>query len=170
VNTSVIHNTYVQNVSYGSNHTSFNGGPGGISARPTSQETALARQHQQASTQAPRAQAAAPNTAGRNSAKPTNVASARPQAAPAAMNRPAPQARAAAHETAATPAANRAAPQERQQPARAAATSRPVPQQHQQAARAAAPSRPAAQQRAQSRPSPAQHAAAGKPEGKEERK
>ena len=47
VNTTVIHNTYNQNVSYGSNRTSFNGGPGGISARPSSAETATARQHGQ---------------------------------------------------------------------------------------------------------------------------
>src|SRR6202046_4332314 len=47
VNTSVIHNTYSQKVSYGSNRTSFNGGPGGISARPRAGETAMARQHGQ---------------------------------------------------------------------------------------------------------------------------
>jgi hypothetical protein len=44
VNTSVIHNTYSQNVGNGSNNrTSFNGGPGGIGARPSAAETATAR-------------------------------------------------------------------------------------------------------------------------------
>src|SRR5580692_10186748 len=39
VNTTVIHNTYVQNVRANNNHISFNGGPGGTSARPSSAET-----------------------------------------------------------------------------------------------------------------------------------
>src|SRR5580693_8365944 len=44
VNTSVIHNTYSQNVGNGGNNrTSFNGGPSGTSARPSSAETATAR-------------------------------------------------------------------------------------------------------------------------------
>src|SRR5580698_5312991 len=40
VNTSVIHNTYVQKVSYSSNRTSFNGGAG-IAVRPTASETTM---------------------------------------------------------------------------------------------------------------------------------
>jgi hypothetical protein len=47
VNTTVIHNTYVQKVSYSSNRTSFNGGAG-TTARPTAAETTMARQHGQA--------------------------------------------------------------------------------------------------------------------------
>ena len=48
VNTTVIHNTYNQGVANrGNNRTSFNGGPGGVSARPSSAETAMSRQHNQ---------------------------------------------------------------------------------------------------------------------------
>src|ERR1700728_494537 len=47
VNTTVIHNTYNQTVvNRGNNRTSFNG-PGGIAARPSSAEAAMARQHNQ---------------------------------------------------------------------------------------------------------------------------
>jgi WXXGXW repeat (2 copies) len=52
VNTTVVHNTYVDRtvtVNNTNNHTSFNGGPGGISARPTAQEeTAVRERHVQA--------------------------------------------------------------------------------------------------------------------------
>jgi hypothetical protein len=84
VNTSVIHNTYSQRVSYGSNRTSFNGGPGGVSARPSEGEAAMARQHGQ-SASVPAAQQRA--TAGgqvparqatENRGRPTNTAAARP--------------------------------------------------------------------------------------------
>ena len=51
INTTIIHNTYNQTVinNANSNRTSFNGGPGGINARPTAQEQMAAReQHMQA--------------------------------------------------------------------------------------------------------------------------
>jgi hypothetical protein len=159
VNTSVIHNTYVQQVSYGTNHASFNG-PGGVSARPTSQQATLARQHQQASFQAPRAQTAAGNTgAGRTFGQPARVAAARPAAAPAERNRP--QAQSSPRQSVPRPqmsqrAAPQAAPQQRPQQVRAAAPSRQAPQQRPQPqTRAAAPQRAPAQAR---------------PQGKEERK
>ncbi len=48
VNTTVIHNTYINrtvinNTTINNNHTSFNGGPNGISARPTPREEAFAK-------------------------------------------------------------------------------------------------------------------------------
>ncbi len=46
VNTSVIHNTYSRSVTVNNNHTSFNG-QGGIAVRPTAQETAAGRGHEQ---------------------------------------------------------------------------------------------------------------------------
>ena len=49
VNTTIIHNTYVNNTVVNNttivNHTSFNGGPHGISARPTAAEVAAGREH-----------------------------------------------------------------------------------------------------------------------------
>src|ERR1700728_1470985 len=87
VNTTVIHNTYVQNVTNNNNHTSFNGGPGGISARPSSAETATARAHgqtaaapaaQQRSSNAGPAQARQATVANREA--PVNAAAARPAA------------------------------------------------------------------------------------------
>ncbi len=55
VNKTVIHNTYVDRtviVNNTSNHTSFNGGPGGVSARPSPQEEAAVRErHVQATTE-----------------------------------------------------------------------------------------------------------------------
>ena len=47
VNKTVIHNTYVDRtviVNNTNNHTSFNGGPGGVSARPSAQEEAAVRE------------------------------------------------------------------------------------------------------------------------------
>ena len=58
VNTTVVHNTYVDktvivnNRTVGNNRTSFNGGPGGISARPTAQEeSAMRDKHVQATSE-----------------------------------------------------------------------------------------------------------------------
>jgi hypothetical protein len=55
VNTTVIHNTYVDRtviVNHNTTRTSFNGGPGGIAARPTAQEQSFSRkQHIQATAQ-----------------------------------------------------------------------------------------------------------------------
>ena len=76
VNTSVIHNTYNQAVAnHGNNRTSFNGGPGGISARPTSQEAAAAQAHHSAPVQMAHQQAAPPRA--------NAVAQNRPAAHPA---------------------------------------------------------------------------------------
>jgi hypothetical protein len=150
VNTTVIHNTYSQNVSYGSNRTSFNGGPGGISARPSSAETATARAHGQGGS-APAAQQRA------SAGGPTQAKQATAAARPAAK----PEERQAA-------AAPRAAPQQEPRQVasnRSTAPARPAPQQEQrpQATRAAAPQQHAA--------APQQHAAAARPAPeREERK
>jgi len=122
VNTTVIHNTYHQTVvNRGSNRTSFNGGPGGISVRPSAAETSTAREHNQPSS-APVAheQARQVTTASRPAAntraaeQPSQHARPEPQPKQVASNRspapsshPAPQARqethAAAPEHAAAP-------------------------------------------------------------------
>src|SRR6202167_4498654 len=81
VNTSVSHNTYTQTVANNNNRTSFNGGPGGISARPSSAETATAREHGQAAS-APAAQA---RTA---SAGPTQARKARAGSRESPVRRP----------------------------------------------------------------------------------
>src|SRR5580704_681136 len=87
VNTTVIHNTYVQKVSYTTNRTSFNGGTGGTTARPSAAETTMARQHGQAAAvpaaqqkMAARGQSAVKaNT--ENHGQPANTAAARPATA-----------------------------------------------------------------------------------------
>src|SRR6266853_6966443 len=65
VDVTVVHNTYNTTVinNNTNNHVSYNGGPGGMSAQPTSTEMAAARQHhvQMTSTQAQRQQAASTN-------------------------------------------------------------------------------------------------------------
>jgi hypothetical protein len=146
VNTTVIHNTYSQNVTVNNNHTSFNGA-GGIGARPSSEQTAMARQHNQP--------AAAANY-GRPAALPAS-ASSRTVEAPNHVA------------TRATPSAARPE-QERQ-----AVAARPAPQPARQVAsnRSEAPSRPAPQQQRPqaTRAAAPEHAAAPRPEGgKEERK
>ena len=86
VNVSVIHNVYnttVVNNYNQSNHVSYNGGEGGINARPTSQEEAAAHQRHlpPASTQVQHAQAARGNPefrASSNHGKPPVAATARP--------------------------------------------------------------------------------------------
>jgi hypothetical protein len=185
VNTTVIHNTYTQNVTNNNNHTSFNGGPGGISARPSAAETVTARAHGQGAS-APAAQQRA-STGGPTQARQATEA-ARPEAA---NNRSAePQGRPAAHTTtpsAARPeerqaaSAPRAAPQQAQRAApqqepkqvasnRSTAPSRPAPEQRPQATRAAAPQQHAAAPQ-QYAAAPQQHAAPAKPaEGREEKK
>jgi hypothetical protein len=189
VNTSVIHNTYNQNVSYGNNRTSFNGA-GGISARPSSEQTAMARQHNQPAAAAnygrpasapvaqQRAVAGGPTQARQtteNHGRPANTEAARPAATQAsASNRsPEPQNRMA---TRATPTSARPEPEHQ------AAAARPAPQQTRAASpqpvrqvasnRSEAPSRPAPQQQRPqaTRAAAPEHAAAAKPEGKEERK
>ncbi len=183
VNTTVIHNTYNQNVSYGNNRTSFNGA-GGISARPSSEQTAMARQHNQPAANPvaqQRAAAGGPIQARQstqNQGRPANTETARPAAAPAsASNRNAElQTR-----TATRPAPSAARPEQEHQ----AAASRPAPQQTHAASpqpvrqiasnRSEAPSsRPAPQQQQQRVQAPRaaapEHAAAARPEGKEGRK
>jgi hypothetical protein len=134
VNTTVIHNTYNQTiVNSGNNRTSFNGGPGGISARPSSAETATAREHNQPASM----------PAAQQRAEPGRQATARPApVAASANNRSAePQNRVA---TRATPTA--AKPEERQAPV-ARATPQPAQQPRQVANnRTSAPSHPAPQQ------------------------
>ena len=154
VNTSVIHNTYIQKVSYGSNRTSFNGGAGGITASPSAAETTMARQHGQAAS-APAAQQKVaaggrtqPRATTENHGEPANTAAARTSAA---SNRGA--------ETQNRMATPRAAPQQAhaasaQEPRQAAG--RPAPQ----PAHAATPQRVTGPE----------HAAARPAEGKEERR
>jgi hypothetical protein len=152
VNTTVIHNTYNQNVTINNNRTSFNGA-GGVSARPSSEESAMARQHNQP--------AAAANY-GRPAAAPVSAVNRTPEAQNHAATRATPSA--AKPEPERQAAATRAAPQQTHaaspQPARQVASnrseapSRPVPQQRPQATRAAAP----------------EHAPARPEGGKEERK
>ncbi len=156
VNTSVIHNTYNQAVAnHGNNRTSFNGGPGGISARPTSQEAAAAQAHHSAPVQMAHQQAAPPRA--------NAVAQNRPAAHPAEpRSASAPQVHQASNTRATAPRPERA-------------QARPAPQQHAQQARPApqqqhAQARPAPQQHAQqAHPAPQQHAQA-RPAEKEERK
>ena len=56
VNTTIIHNTYVNNTVINrtvvDNHVAFNGGPGGINARPSAAEEMAAREHHTAATAA----------------------------------------------------------------------------------------------------------------------
>jgi hypothetical protein len=157
VNTSVIHNTYSQNVSRGSNRTSFNGGPGGISARPSSGETATARQHGQGgfAQQAPQQRASAGGPTQARQAMASNHE--RVNTAPVNNRGAEPQSRQATRETqsAARPeqrqvasSRNNAPQQQRPQESRAAA-----PQQH------AAPEQRAAPQ--QQHAAPEQHGGGG---------
>jgi len=193
VNTSVIHNTYNQNVSYGNNRTSFNGA-GGIGARPSSEQTAMARQHNQPAAAAnygrpgaapvaqQRAAAGGPiqaRQATENHGRPANAEAARPAPTQAsAGNRNSePQNRMATR-----PAPSAARPEQEHQ----AAAPRPAPQQTRQqeasrqqqparqvaSNRSEAPSRPAPQQQRAQAPLAAapEHAAAARPGGKEERR
>lgn len=50
VNTTVIHNTYVNNTVINNNHTSFNGGSGGLAARPNAEERSYEREQHSAPT------------------------------------------------------------------------------------------------------------------------
>jgi len=177
VNTTVIHNTYNQNVNYGNNRTSFNGA-GGVSARPSSEQTAMARQHNQPAANPvaqQRAAAGGPIQARQsteNHGRPANTEAARPAAAPAsASNRNAePQNRMATR-----PSPSAARPEQEHQAAALQQTHAASPQPARQVAsnRSEAPSRPAQQQqqRAQApRAAAPEHAAAARPEGREERK
>jgi len=156
VNTTVIHTTYNQTVpNRGNNRTSFNGGPGGIGARPSSAEATTARQHGQSAARP----VSAPSSVNSRGAEPqsrtaarVSPGAARPEAT--AVSRPAPAARAAAPERAA------ARPEQ-------AAVSRPAP-----AARAVAPERAAARPAAapQARAAAPERAAVRPAEGKEERR
>jgi WXXGXW repeat (2 copies) len=83
VNTTVIHNTYINNTVVVNNtvvnHTSFNGGPGGIAARPTSAEMVAAHEsHIQPTTAQVSHQSAAradrSNLASVNGGRPTHAA------------------------------------------------------------------------------------------------
>src|SRR5580692_10162742 len=124
VNTTVIHNTYNQTVvNRGNNRTSFNGGPGGVSARPSSAETAMARQHNQPAAN-PAAHPVAQQRA--EAARPAETHAAEPARRMAAARPSANTARPEAHQAAASPraeqpkqvASNRSAP----------APNRPAPQ------------------------------------------
>jgi hypothetical protein len=172
VNTTVIHNTYSQNVNYGNNRTSFNGA-GGIGARPSSEQTAMARQHNQP--------AAVPAARQRASA----VGPAQARQATANQRQPAATQASAGNRNAETQnrMATRAAPSAaRPEQEHQAAAPRAAPQQQTHAAgpqpvrqvasnRSEAPSRPAPQQqRPQATHAAAPEHAAARPEGKEERK
>jgi hypothetical protein len=85
VNRTVIHNTYVENVHITNVgvHTSFNGGPGGLQARPGPQEMAAERENHFAATSAQQshfqaAQANRANFASANGGHPQLAAMARP--------------------------------------------------------------------------------------------
>ncbi len=85
VNTTIIHNTYERTVVNGGavNRTAFNGGPGGIAARPTSGELAAGRERhvQPTGLQAQHQQAASTNRAmfaSANHGQPSVAATARP--------------------------------------------------------------------------------------------
>jgi len=155
VNTTVIHNTYNQKVvNRGSNRTSFNGGPGGISTRPSAAETSTAREHNQPSS-APVAQQRASATGTSHSAAPVAREQARPattESRPAANTRPVAQPKqVASNRTPAT--SSHPAPQARAPQAR--------PETH-----AAAPEHAAAP-RPEARPAARPEA---RPEAREERK
>ncbi len=83
INTTIIHNTYNERVVENNTHVSFNGGQGGIAARPTPQErqwqgeqhvapTSMQRQHEQVAMHTPEQRAAF------NHGAPTMAAMARP--------------------------------------------------------------------------------------------
>jgi hypothetical protein len=160
VNTTIIHNTYNQAVpNHGNNRTSFNGGFGGISARPSAAETTTARQHgQPASSPAARTPQAAEthHIAANRTATPASPAPAqRSEAA-----RPAPERPAARAPQAAEPrqiAANRTAAPARPAPAQRSEAVRPSPARP--SPRAVAPARNEAPARSES----------PRPEGKAER-
>ncbi len=157
VNTTVIHNTYNQNVTNNGNRTSFNGGPGGIGARPSSAEASTAREHNQP--------ASAPATTNRG-AEPQSRLATRPSPSSAKPSeRPAVNTRVAPLES---PRASR--PQARQVASnRSDATpTRPAaPQQRPRETHAAVP----VAARPQARASAPRHPAEAKPaDGKEERR
>lgn len=171
VNTTVIHNTYNQNVTDNRSRTSFNGGPGGISARPNAAEASTARAHNQpAAAPAARERASVNTPAARPAANaPANNRSAEPQSRMAA--RPSPNA-AKPNEG---PAANaRVAPQENREVNHAAPNRPSAPPQRPQETHAAAPQRaaPAARPQAEAHAAaPQRSAPAARPaEGKEERR
>jgi hypothetical protein len=163
VNTTVIHNTYSQTaVDHGNNRTSFNGGPGGISARPSSAEASTAREHNQ-----PASMPAAQQRAGSGSqatAHPATVAASANNRSAEPQNRMATRA-----------APSTAKPEERQATGTRAAPqqAQPQAQQTRQVAgnRSSAPaSHPVQQQRPQATHAAAPEHAAARPEGKEERR
>jgi len=84
VNTTIIHNTYNTRVTYASdNHVSYNGGNGGVEARPTRQQESYANQHHvgPVAAQTQHVQAARGNPelrASANRGKPPIAATARP--------------------------------------------------------------------------------------------
>lgn len=145
VNVTVIHNTYidrtvVNNTTVG-NHTSFNGGPGGIQARPTPQEAAVEHENhieptaaQQGHMQAARAEPS--NFAKANGGHPQMAALQRPGSTQGAVAARGAQARPAAFNS------NRPAAQESRTPA---AQARP------QTAQARPQAQPKAQPKAQAR-------------------
>jgi hypothetical protein len=136
VNASVTHNTYNQAVmNHGNNRTSFNGGPGGISARPSPQEAAVASQHH------------VQLAAGRAAYQPVSAI----RSNPGYRTHPAMRANGASPNVN-PPADRRAAQQPRAQQSR-------VPQQTSGQAVSRAPSHPAEQQRAQARPAAPQRQA-----------
>jgi hypothetical protein len=184
VNTTVIHNTYVNRVTINnvSNHTSFNGGSGGIQARPNEQEsrfehenhvqpTGAQQQHfQQAGTN--RA-----NFASANGGHPQVAAMARPGAAntavPARGGFGGSAARPAANNPGARPntaggfqnnrpaAAPQARPQENRPQAQAQPQARPQMEARPQAPQAPRQEAPRAQPQAQPHAQVAPHAAGG---------
>ena len=181
VNPSVIHNTYVQKVSYSSNRTSFNGGTGGTAARPSTTEATMARQHgQDAAAPAAEQKAAASGhtqvrATAENHGPPANAEAVRPSRASNSgaetqnrmATRTAPVTRPTGENQTAVAAPHQTAfPAPRTAPQQTHAASPQEPRQV-AGARGTAPSRPAPQATHAAAP---QRAAAKPAEGKEERK
>src|ERR1017187_4246280 len=162
------HNVYDRNVrNTNNNHVSYNGGSGGISARPTQAETAASReQHRPVTTeQTQHVQAARSNhalLASVNQGRPAVAATAKPgelsgRGVVAAKAAGAPY-KAADNRAAAPSTANtQSSPQQRQSQPQGMSRSQPAPQQHQSAPQQRQ-SQPQGMSRSQ--PSPQQHQSA----------
>jgi hypothetical protein len=165
-------------VNHGGNRTSFNGGPGGIPARPSHAEAAVAQQHGQRGATLVAQQKATPGgRPGENQARPAepqNRMATRANPTPAKPTPPKPNEARPANNTRVVPQQNQRAEERKPSPVQAARTatpSRPAPQQRSAAApeQRSAPRAAAPEQRAAPHAAAPEHAAA-RPEGKEERK
>jgi hypothetical protein len=181
VDTTVIHNTYInktviRNTTIVNNRTSFNGGPGGVPARPTQQEQAFANERHIPPTSAQTRQVDFAkqdhaNYAAVNHGMPAHAALPRPASSPADFThavpargaKPAPFAAEKAEATPNAAAAERPAARAEAKPAPEARTApRPAPEARQA-------SRPAPEARQAARPAP-QPKAQGRPAAKPERR